>query len=100
MSTADHILDQIDTALHDHTVSPDAMRSTPQPPAPRPPAIVLNCDTRAAQQAMERLGRALGDFRRACEEATPGLARAAAQATAHTRAMHQAASRPAETPEP
>jgi hypothetical protein len=32
VSTADHILDQIDHALHDWTVSDDAMRSTPEPP--------------------------------------------------------------------
>ncbi|QCX81207.1 hypothetical protein C9F11_38120 [Streptomyces sp. YIM 121038] len=33
MSTADHILGQIDNALHDTTVGPDAMRSTPRPAA-------------------------------------------------------------------
>lgn len=31
MSTADHILDQIDNALHDYDVSDDAMRSRPEP---------------------------------------------------------------------
>ena len=31
MSTADHVLDQIDSALHDWTVSDDAMRSRPEP---------------------------------------------------------------------
>ncbi|MEU9323235.1 hypothetical protein AB0D91_05385 [Streptomyces canus] len=35
MSTADHILDQIDQALGDSTVGPDAMRSQP---APEPPS--------------------------------------------------------------
>lgn len=38
MSTADHILDQIDNALHDWSVSDDAMRSRPEPavlPEPR-----------------------------------------------------------------
>lgn len=38
MSTADHILDQIDTALGDYAVSDDAMRSAPDllPPPERP----------------------------------------------------------------
>ncbi|MER5584082.1 hypothetical protein ABT090_20920 [Streptomyces asoensis] len=31
MSTADHVLDQIDNALHDWAVSDDAMRSRPEP---------------------------------------------------------------------
>lgn len=29
MTTADHILDQIDTALGDYSISDDAMRSAP-----------------------------------------------------------------------
>lgn len=35
MSTADNILDQIDTALHDDAISPDAMRCAPAPAGPR-----------------------------------------------------------------
>lgn len=35
MSTADHILDQIDHALGDYSVSDDAMRSRPEPAGPR-----------------------------------------------------------------
>jgi hypothetical protein len=31
VSTADHVLDQIDSALHDWSVSDDAMRSRPEP---------------------------------------------------------------------
>ncbi|WP_060905373.1 hypothetical protein [Streptomyces scabiei] len=36
MSTADHVLDQIDSALNDYTVSDDAMRSAPLPADSQP----------------------------------------------------------------
>ncbi|MGN7139045.1 hypothetical protein [Streptomyces pseudogriseolus] len=42
MSSSEEILGQIDRALSDHTVSPDAMRCTPEPqPAPMPPVPVV-----------------------------------------------------------
>ncbi|MCX4697025.1 hypothetical protein [Streptomyces sp. NBC_01373] len=40
MSTADNILDQIDTALHDDAIGPDAMRCTPEPAGPRGKTIM------------------------------------------------------------
>lgn len=55
MSTADHILDQIDTALDDWDVSGDAMRWAPDAPAelpePLPRTVVITIDTTRIDEA-------------------------------------------------
>ncbi|MBD9721933.1 hypothetical protein PV755_09335 [Streptomyces caniscabiei] len=51
MSTADHVLDQINSALNDYTVSDDAMRSQPEPPAA--PKRGPDCDLQIMDEAGE-----------------------------------------------
>lgn len=101
MSTADDILDQIDNALHDTTVSPDAMRSRPRSATPRPPVLALTYESReAARQALEQAGRAFSELHRAFETAAPRLGQAAAEAGAGFRALHEANDRPTGRREP
>ncbi|ARX81565.1 hypothetical protein SMD44_00963 [Streptomyces alboflavus] len=101
MSTADDILDQIDTALHDTTVSPDAMRSRPRSATPRPPVLALTYESReAARQALEQAGRAFSELHRAFETAAPRLEQAAADAADLFRAMREGNACPAESREP
>ncbi|WP_045563008.1 hypothetical protein [Streptomyces sp. FxanaA7] len=51
MTTADRILDQINSALNDYTVSDDAMRSQPEPPAT--PRRGPDCDLQIMDEAGE-----------------------------------------------
>jgi len=68
---ADDVLNQIDTALHDYDIGPDAMRSTPDPPPPvtRPRA---NGSTALARRLTERHGLTPEQARTAVLEAEQG----------------------------
>jgi hypothetical protein len=59
VSTADHILDQIDNALHDYDVSDDAMRSRPETEAQPdigPRVWIAPADTGPDEGGWEELG--------------------------------------------
>lgn len=90
MTTADHIRDQIDNALHDDAVSADAMRSTPRLAVPWPRVLVMNCDSQAARQALEGATRAVSEMGRAFQAEAPRLRHAAAEAAAGFRALREA----------
>ncbi len=78
MSTADHILDQIDTCLGDYDVSDDAMRWAPDPPPPvvRPHA---NGSVVLVRRLMDRHGLDIDQARAAVLAAERG------QDTEHAR---------------
>lgn len=105
---SEHILDQIDTALHDWTVSGDAMRSTPHPP-PRPataPQIwISTVDADPDEGGWQEVGSVRDidfhiqppeidpDFQRAWQEFREYLARAEAERIRRVRAAIEALGR-------
>lgn len=63
MTTSDNVLDNIDHALHDWDMSPDAMRWTPEPVnAPQPPVLDVTASMirmgEVMRDAQEKLARA------------------------------------------
>jgi hypothetical protein len=57
MTTADEVLNQIDAAIADHTVSADAMRSTPNPePAAGPRLWIAPADTSPDETGWQEVG--------------------------------------------
>lgn len=62
MTRADDVIDNIDHALHDWDLSPDAMRWTPEPPAPQPTVMDLTASMirvgEVMRDAQEKLARA------------------------------------------
>jgi hypothetical protein len=76
--TTDEVLDQIDSAVHDWQVSPDAMRSTPAP-RPTPEELqaaarafseaVVRAYAQAVRPALEALTKAFAEVHRALQEA-------------------------------
>lgn len=87
MSTADQILTQIDSALGDYNIGPDAMRVAPDlPPAPVPRRIIVRTDTAAALARIRQLRDTMDDFAAAV---TPAV-QAAGRSLAHfAEAMRQ-----------
>lgn len=88
MSTADHILDQIDTCLGDYTVSDDAMRCTPDlPPLPAVPSVRFLVVSFDDTDFRERLGQVQDSLRRMAEAFQPAAENAAKAVDNFTRAL-------------
>ena len=84
----DHILDQIDSALHDETVSGDAMRSAPDLLVPPLRRIIIHADTEATMARLREVSESI----QAMKAAFTSAAEAAAQGmAAFTEAMRQPA---------
>lgn len=81
MSTADNIIDQIDHALGDYSLGPDAMRWSPETPPPPPGAsiqrtVVVTIDTAAITEQFEQLRRTLQAFGEAARARMEEIGRA------------------------
>lgn len=108
MSTADHILDQIDNALHDCTVSDDAMRSVPadEPqPSSGPRMWIAPSGTSPGETGWEEIGHVTSidfhveppaidpEFQRAWQEFREYMVRVEAERVRRARAAIEAFNR-------
>ena len=83
MSTPDGVLDAIDAAVRDYSVSPDAMRWEPDEPDPTPAlAVPLTVDLSAFTAMMTRAAEAVGSVGKALSPLLDG-ARAAFHVVAY-----------------
>lgn len=90
MSTADHILDQIDTCLGDYDVSDDAMRVAPDLPAlPAVRFVVVTADTSSATAALARIRQLRETMDAFAEAVTPAAVAASRGLAQFAEAMRQ-----------